>query len=70
MGDMTASQRGMALLLVSTKFNCAQVGKATPYWTFARLYGATLARPIIVGSMYVPCRLDRRVVLNALPVVC
>ena len=66
MGDMTASQRGVALL-VSTKFNCAPVGKATPYWTFARLYGATLARPIIVGSVYVPCRLDRRVVLNALP---
>ena len=37
MGDLTASQRGVALL-VSTKFNCTPVGKATPFWTFARVY--------------------------------
>ena len=66
MGDLTASQRGVAIL-VSTKFNCTPVGKATPFWTFARVYGATLLRPILVGTIYVPCRADRIRVLRALP---
>lgn len=66
MGDLTASQRGMALV-VSTRFNCTAVGKATPYWTFARVYGATLLSPLIVGTIYVPCRVERHRVLRALP---
>ena len=66
MGDLTASQRGVALV-VSTKFNCTPVGKATPFWTFARVYGATLLSPLIVGTVYVPCRVARRRVLRALP---
>ena len=66
MGDLTASQRGVALV-VSTKFNCTAVGKATPYWTFARVYGATLLSPLIVGTIYIPCRVERRRVLRALP---
>jgi hypothetical protein len=66
MGDRVASQRGVALV-VSTKFNCSAVGKATPFWTFARVYGATLLSPIIVGTLYVPCRAFRRRVLRALP---
>lgn len=66
MGDLTASQRGVALV-VSTKFNCSAVGKATPYWTFARVYGANLLSPLIVGTIYIPCRVERRRVLRALP---
>ena len=66
MGDLTASQRGVAVL-VSTKFNCTPVGKATPYWTFVRVFGATLLSPLIVGTVYVPCRFDRNRVLRALP---
>ena len=66
MGDLTVLQRGVALL-VSSKFNCTPVGKATPCWTFARVYGANLLRPILVGTIYVPCQVDRIQVLRALP---
>lgn len=65
MGDMTVSQRGVALL-VSTRFNCTPVGKATPFWTFARVYGTTLTHPMIVGSVYVPCQTSRQLVLQGL----
>jgi hypothetical protein len=54
-------------LVISTKLNCTAVGKATPYWTFARVYGATLLSPLIVGTIYVPCRVERCRVLWALP---
>jgi len=66
MGDRMASQRGVAIL-VSTKFNCTPVGKATPFWTFVRVFGATLLCPTIVGTIYVPCRRYRNQVLRALP---
>ena len=66
MGDLTASQRGVAVL-ISTKFNCTPVGKSTPFWTFVRVFGSTLLTPLIVGSIYVPCRVDRKRVLRALP---
>jgi hypothetical protein len=66
MGDLTALQQGMALV-VSTRFNCAAVSKATPYWTFAQVYGATLLSPLIVGTIYIQYRVERRCVLRALP---
>ena len=58
MEDRQAFQRGVALV-VSTRFNCTSVGQSTPFWTFARLYGSTLLSPVIVGTIYVPCRLGR-----------
>ena len=66
MGDLSASQQGVALV-VSTRFNCTAVGKATPYWTFARVYGATVLYPRILGTIYFPFRVERRRVLWALP---
>ena len=66
MGDLTASTRGVALA-VSTKFACNPVGNPSPYWVFARLYGASLAHPIVVGTVYVPCRAGRHRVLTRLP---
>lgn len=66
MGDLTASTRGVALA-VSRKFACSPIGSASPYWVFARLYGASLTRPTIVGTVYVPCRTGRNHVLSRLP---
>jgi RNase P protein component len=66
MGDLTASTRGVALV-VSNKFACNPVGAASPYWVFARLYGASLSSPILVGTIYVPNREGRNTVLTKLP---
>ena len=66
LGDRQESQRGLALL-VADRFNVCAVGRATPYWTFGRMYGATLRKPVIVGTIYVPCRADRRKVLRGIP---
>ncbi len=58
MGDLTASTRGVALV-VSKKFACTPVGTPSPYWVFARLYGSSLSGPILVGTIYVPNREGR-----------
>ena len=68
MGGSIASERGVALL-VATKYNCSPVGKASSFWTCARIYGASLARPFLVGSVYIPHRLGRRAVLRKLPLM-
>ena len=66
MGDLTASTRGVAIV-VANKFACSPVGRASPYWVFVRLFGAGLAHPVIVGSIYVPHRAGRNHVLTTLP---
>ena len=68
MGDSIESERGVALM-VSTKYNCSPVGKASSYWTCARIYGATLARPFLVGSVYIPHRRGRAKALRTLPLM-
>jgi exonuclease III len=66
MGDLMAATRGVALV-ISKKYASNPVGKASPYWVFARIYGRHLAQPILVGSVYVPHQHHRRRVLSALP---
>ena len=66
MGDLPALQQGVAIL-ISTKFTCTPVGKSPPFWTFVQVFGSTLLTPLIVGSIYVPCCVDRKQVLRALP---
>ena len=66
MGERTASKRGL-VVAVSNKYSCTTVGRASPYWLFVRVYGATLRQPFIFGTVYVPNRLERRRVLDALP---
>ncbi len=66
MGDLTAATRGVALV-VSKRFSSIPVGRASPYWVFARVYGHTLAQPTLVGSVYVPHQRRRRHVMSSLP---
>ena len=66
MGDLQASARGVSLL-VANRFACQPVGRTSPYWVFARLFGATLPSPILVGTVYVPHRAGRHHVLTQLP---
>ena len=64
-GNTIHSQRGIALL-VADKFSCNPVGRSSPYWVFARILGSTLAKPVIVGTVYIP-HVHRREALEKLP---
>ena len=66
-GNNIRSERGIALL-VFDKFSCIPVGRSSPYWVFARIYGATLTTAVIMGKMYIP-HCHRNEALTKLPIV-
>ena len=60
------SVRGLAIL-VRNKYNCDPEGRASPFWLFVRVNGGDLTQPFIVGTVYIPLRLNCAQIFRLLP---
>lgn len=61
-GQRGHSERGLSIG-VTNRLNASQINTGNAFATFVRIYGATMGAPTIVGSVYVPVRVQRREVL-------
>ena len=68
LGEEVSSTRGLAML-VKNKYLSEAVGRASPFWLFVRVSGGDLVSPLIVGTVYVPPRNERRRIFQHLPTV-